>query len=265
MWTWVIDISWFTMSSPLPRPFIPPHAMEADSPRLRARSARRPPRHRPGNPTKTPTKCPQQNGVNQTSWILVGVLFSWQPHNIIDIYIYIDRYIIVWQYYQGFRGMEICKEMIASNWKLFHAVILILLIAWWDSFQDSWSGRTICIMHHHSSSSASFIINDQSSIILHHHSSSTISHPSSFILNHQSSLWSFIHQPSVITMSLCIIIRHQSSHQSSLPPIATDHQPHEAEFMISTEMENSRSIRVNGLLIENTLLSLKENKDILWH
>lgn len=248
MWTWVIDISWFTMSSPLPRPFIPPHAMEADSPRLRARSARRPPRHRPGNPTKTPTKCPQQNGVNQTSWILVGVLFSWQPRNISwYIYIYIDRYIIVWQYYQGFRGMEICKEMIASNWKLFHTVILILLIAWWDSFQDSWSGRTICIMHHHSSL--------------------TISHPSSFILNHQSSLWSFIHQPSVITMSLCIIIRHQSSHQSSLPPIATDHQPHEAEFMIlvSTEMENSRSTQVKGLLIENTLLSLKENKDILWH
>ena len=80
-------------------------------------------------------------------------------------------YIIVWKYYQGFRGMEICKETIASNWKLFHAVILIRLIAWWDSFQDSWSGRTICIMHRHSSSSASPIIihcHPSLSIIIHH-------------------------------------------------------------------------------------------------
>lgn len=171
--------------------------------------------------------------------------------------------------------MEICKEMIASNWKLFHAAILILLIAWWDSFQDSWSGRTICIMHHHSSSCIiinslihSFIIcmihyHSLSSIILHHHSSLTISH-SSLIINHQSSLWIIIHQPSVITVH-----HHPSSilpspflllEYGSLPPIATDHQPHEAEFMISTEMENSRSIRVNGLLWKTLCWAWKKTR-----
>ena len=112
----------------------------------------------------------------------------------------------------------------------------------------------MCITHYHSSSS----------IILHHHSSLTISHPQEFILNHQSSLWTIIHQPSVITMSPCIIIRHQSSLQSSLPPIATDHQPHEAEFMISTEMENSRSTQVNGHY-RKQVVSLNKIKGIEWY
>ena len=170
------------MSSPLPRPFIPPHAMEADSPRLRARTARR-----PAASTREPDKKLQRSAHNKREYInhsKSNVLnFGWVPIfmtiaqfakfiiSLICIYICIFWYIILWEYYQGFRGMEICKEMIAWSWELFHAGILALLIAWWDSSQDSWSGRTICIMHHHSSSCASPIIihrHPSSSIIIHH-------------------------------------------------------------------------------------------------
>lgn len=71
MWTWVIDISWFTMSSPLP-----PRSSRDGSwqPSSKSTDRKKTCGIDPGTRQKTPTKCPQQNGVNQTSCILVGVL-----------------------------------------------------------------------------------------------------------------------------------------------------------------------------------------------